>query len=91
MTENDLLKADSHFAFGKNWLDYASKIDESRIAQAIADLQRLSGRESFEGISFLDIGCGSGLHALAATRMGAARVLGVDIDSDSVTLQIGGS
>jgi 2-polyprenyl-6-hydroxyphenyl methylase/3-demethylubiquinone-9 3-methyltransferase len=84
MSENDLLKAESHFAFGKNWLDYAAKIDEPRIAQAIVDLQRLSGRERFDGLSFLDIGCGSGLHALAAVRMGAARVVGVDIDADSV-------
>lgn len=84
MTTTGLLSAESHFAFGKNWLDYAQKIDESRIAQAVADLQRLSGRERFDGLSFLDIGCGSGLHSLAAIRMGAARVLGVDIDADSV-------
>lgn len=80
----DLLTAESHFAFGKNWLDYAAKIDEASIVQAVADLQRLSGRERFDGMSFLDIGCGSGLHALAATRMGASRVLGVDIDADSI-------
>lgn len=84
MSDHNLLKAESHFAFGKNWLDYAAKIDEARIAQAVADLQRLSGRERFDGLSFLDIGCGSGLHALAAVRMGAARVVGVDIDADSV-------
>ena len=84
MNSPDLLKAESHFAFGKNWLDYAAKIDEGRIAQAVADLQRLSGRERFDGLSFLDIGCGSGLHALAAVRMGASRVVGVDIDANSV-------
>lgn len=83
-TTSDLLSAESHFAFGKNWLDYAQKIDEGRIVQAVSDLQRLSGRERFDGLSFLDIGCGSGLHALAAIRMGAARVVGVDIDADSV-------
>lgn len=84
MTNPNLLSAESHFAFGKNWLDYAQKIDEAKIAQAIADLQRLSGRQRFDGLSFLDIGCGSGLHSLAAVRMGAARVVGVDIDADSV-------
>lgn len=84
MNPPDLLSAQSHFAFGKNWLDYARKIDEPKIAQAVADLQRLSGRERLDGLSFLDIGCGSGLHALAAIRMGATRVLGVDIDADSV-------
>ena len=85
MTTTDLLSAEAHFAFGKNWLDYAQKIDESKIAQAVADLQRLSGRKRFDGMSFLDIGCGSGLHSLAAIRMGAARVVGVDIDADSIT------
>lgn len=84
MTNQDLLAADSHFAFGRNWQDYARKIDEQRITQAISDLQRLSGLERFDGLSFLDIGCGSGLHSLAAIRMGAKRVAGVDIDADSV-------
>lgn len=85
MTTTDLLSAETHFAFGKNWLDYAQKIDESKVAQAVADLQRLSGRKRFDGMSFLDIGCGSGLHSLAAIRMGAARVAGVDIDAESVS------
>lgn len=84
MDSKNLLSAESHFAFGKNWLDYTKKIDEIKISQAVADLQRLSGCERFDGLSFLDIGCGSGLHALAAIRMGASRVQGVDIDSDSV-------
>jgi 2-polyprenyl-6-hydroxyphenyl methylase/3-demethylubiquinone-9 3-methyltransferase len=85
MNTEDLLSSDAHFAFGKNWIDYAKKIDEARIAQAVSDLQRLSGRKDFEGLSFLDIGCGSGLHSLAAVRMGAVRVVGVDIDADSVS------
>ncbi|KAF1687183.1 hypothetical protein B1992_04125 [Pseudoxanthomonas broegbernensis] len=84
MNSPHLLSVESHFAFGKNWLDYARKIDEQKIAQAIVDLQRLSGRERFDGMSFLDIGCGSGLHSLAAARMGAVRVTGVDIDPDSI-------
>lgn len=89
MTTDDLLSAESHFAFGKNWLDYAEKIDNSRIAHAVADLQRLSGRERFDGLSFLDIGSGSGLHSIAAIRMGATRVFGVDIDADSVAASRG--
>jgi predicted RNA methylase len=36
------------------------------------------------GRSFLDIGCGSGLHALAASGLGVKRILAVDIDADSV-------
>lgn len=81
---NDLLDQGTHFKFGKNWLDYAAKIDERKIAQAVADLRRLAGREQLDGLSFLDIGCGSGLHTLAAVRLGAARAVGLDIDPDSV-------
>jgi 2-polyprenyl-3-methyl-5-hydroxy-6-metoxy-1,4-benzoquinol methylase len=84
MKKIDLLSAESHFAFGKNWLDYSLKINEEKINQAIKDLQRISGRDRLDGLSFLDIGCGSGLHSLAAIRMGANRVFGVDIDEDSV-------
>ncbi|WHZ20047.1 MAG: hypothetical protein OJF55_002196 [Rhodanobacteraceae bacterium] len=84
MKPENLLQQQSHFAFGKNWQDYARKIDEEKISRAMADLCRLSGRQRFDGLSFLDIGCGSGLSALAAVRLGAARVTGVDIDPDSV-------
>ena len=84
MKSENLLQQESHFAFGKNWLDYASKLDEEKISRATADLRRLSGRQRFDGLSFLDIGCGSGLSALAATRLGASRIVGVDIDPDSV-------
>ena len=84
MKPENLLQQQSHFAFGKNWLDYARKIDEGKISQAMSDLCQLSGRQRFDGLSFLDIGCGSGLSALAAVRLGASRVTGVDIDPDSV-------
>ncbi|MBI4618250.1 MAG: class I SAM-dependent methyltransferase [Planctomycetes bacterium] len=43
----------------------------------------LDGR-SIVGKTFLDIGCGSGLFSLAAHRLGAARVLSIDVDPDSV-------
>lgn len=89
MTRENILDQKSHFAFGRNWLDYAKKIDEPQIAQAMADLQRLCGRESLDGQSFLDIGCGSGLHSVAALRLGARRVIGVDIDPDAVTASRG--
>jgi ribosomal protein L11 methyltransferase len=33
----------------------------------------------------IDVGCGSGILSIAALKLGAAKVLGVDIDSESVT------
>jgi ribosomal protein L11 methyltransferase len=37
------------------------------------------------GVSLLDYGCGSGILAIAAAKLGAAEVLGVDIDLQAVT------
>lgn len=41
-------------------------------------------REVSENCSVLDYGCGSGILAIAAARLGAARVAGVDIDPQAV-------
>jgi 2-polyprenyl-3-methyl-5-hydroxy-6-metoxy-1,4-benzoquinol methylase len=75
-------EASRHFAFGQNWEKYASLIDQARLDQACADLQRLVG--DIAGRTFLDIGCGSGLHSLAAARLGATRLVAVDVDGQSV-------
>jgi len=80
----DLLELESHFSFGENWSHYAEKIDESRIEEAEKSLIRLVGREAIEGKTFLDIGCGSGLFSLAAVRLGARKLLAVDLDPKSV-------
>lgn len=84
MQREDLLQRQSHFAFGENGLDYARKVDEAKISRAVADLRRLGGPQCFHGLSFLDLGCGSGLSALAAVRPGADHVTGVDIDPDFI-------
>ncbi|MCC7043180.1 MAG: class I SAM-dependent methyltransferase [Acidobacteria bacterium] len=83
MTE-DLKAAETHFAFGRNWASYSSLIGEAEVDDAAAALSRLLGHADLTGRTFLDIGCGSGLHSLAALRLGASRVLAVDIDADSV-------
>ena len=80
----DLLQLDSHFSFGENWSNYAGKINEGRIEEAEKSLVRLVGREAIEGKTFLDIGCGSGLFSLAAARLGARKLLDVDLDPKSV-------
>lgn len=79
----DLTARESHFAFGANWASYAATVSEPDIQAATGGLKRLVG-ERIAGRRFLDIGCGSGIHSLAALRLGAAEVVAVDIDSDSV-------
>lgn len=79
----DLLAQESHFAFGQNWASYASLVTDTQIDEAVAGLRRLVGAE-LPGKRLLDLGCGSGLHSLAALRLGASEVIALDIDPDSV-------
>ncbi|MDW8260139.1 MAG: methyltransferase domain-containing protein, partial [Gammaproteobacteria bacterium] len=65
-------------------MSYVEKIGEREINAAITGLRRLLGENDLAGKSFIDIGSGSGLHSLAALRLGASRVIAVDIDADSV-------
>lgn len=81
--DTDLTKQETHFAFGKNWASYVEGIGESQLEQAGRDLARLLG-DDLRNKRFLDIGCGSGVHALAALRLGAREVVAIDIDPDSV-------
>lgn len=74
----------SHFTFGRNWKSFVRVVDDERIAGAQEGMARLFPGGELEGSSFLDIGCGSGLSSLAAARMGAAPIVGVDVDADSV-------
>jgi len=48
-------------------------------------LQSLFGEDALKGKSFLDIGCGSGLFSIAAARLGANKILGLDVDPVSVS------
>lgn len=80
----DLTQRASHFEFGENWLRFTEVVDEGRIAEAIRGLERLFPDGELKGKRFLDIGCGSGLVMLAALRLGAREVIGVDIDENSV-------
>lgn len=83
---NDPLKFDQgeHFEFGKNWAEYSKSISQQEIDDARIELIRLVGNRSLEGRTFLDIGCGSGLHSLAALQLGAKYIHALDIDPDSV-------
>jgi predicted RNA methylase len=80
---NSLTDRSEHFEFGENWKDYSKSIDQKRIDAAIAGLQKLFP-DGLRGKTVLDIGCGSGIHALAALSLGASFVTAVDIDENSV-------
>jgi SAM-dependent methyltransferase len=80
----ELRQLDSHFAFGENWKAFVETLSEESIAEAVRSLARLFPADELRGRDFLDIGCGSGLSMLAALRLGARSVTGIDIDPNSV-------
>src|SRR3989475_11195802 len=74
---------DRRFRFGDNWLDFARSLSASQLTEAERSLRRSLERDTLAGLSFLDIGSGSGLFSLAARKLGA-RVHSFDFDEDSV-------
>ena len=70
------------FEFGKNWRRFLSLLTEDRIAAAEQFLQRQLELDRLDGLTFCDIGSGSGLYSLAARRLGAT-VDSFDFDPSS--------
>lgn len=86
MTQEDrfLDNATRRFSFGENWASFAEFVTVDRLDEAVESLQRLVGDDyHLAGRRFLDVGCGSGLHACAAARLGAT-VTAIDLDPESV-------
>jgi 2-polyprenyl-6-hydroxyphenyl methylase/3-demethylubiquinone-9 3-methyltransferase len=73
------------FSFGNNWKNFLNKLTDERINEAIVSLKNFLERDFLSGSIFIDIGCGSGLFSLAAKKMGAEKVVSVDVDEYSVS------
>lgn len=69
---------------GSNWIRFLDKLNEDRIQEAEASLRTMLNRDNLRGISFLDVGSGSGLFSLATMRLGAKPVRSFDFDLESV-------
>jgi SAM-dependent methyltransferase len=77
------------FNFGDNWRRFSeSSLDNQKFEMASNSLDQLIGREKIVGRTFLDIGCGSGIFAIAASLAGAKKVVGIDISKDSIETSI---
>jgi predicted RNA methylase len=77
-------KRSVRFQFGENWRSFVKTVSQASILEAERALARLLPVEAIRGRTFLDIGCGSGLSMLAALRLGAESVNGIDFDASSV-------
>ena len=79
------LSSEVRYRFGKNWAEFIAKnFNDAIVEESRAHLARFLRVSTLETLTFLDIGCGSGLHSLAAHRMGAARIISFDYDGESV-------
>src|SRR4051812_34201774 len=80
MADNSL-----RFEFGQNWSGFIKRnFSQERCNLAKKHILEFMKRDSLEGVDFLDIGCGSGIHSLAAFQSGAGRVHSFDYDPNSV-------
>jgi len=77
------VKDNKRFEFGHNWLKYRSVINNEVINCAISSLKSFFEKENFKDLKFIDIGSGSGLFSLSASKLGAI-VHSIDFDLNSV-------
>ncbi len=78
-------KNPQHFSFGKNWQSFLKGLNKKSVEEAkISLIKFLDGKENITGKTFIDIGCGSGLFSLAAYKLGAKKVVSVDVDDFSI-------
>lgn len=79
------IEKETRFEFGENWESFVDEhFDQSRVDVSKQHMLNFLGVNSLDGKSFLDIGCGSGLHSLAAFQSGATQILSFDYDPKSV-------
>ena len=76
-------KDSKRFKFGENCARFLTSLNEERILAAEESLRNALLVRDLKGLSFLDIGSGSGLFSLAARRLGAT-VTSFDFDEKSV-------
>ena len=73
------------YEFGKNSTRFVKKsAGDDRVDIAKRHILAFVRRDNLNGLDFLDIGCGSGLHSLAAHQAGAGKIHGFDYDENSV-------
>ena len=72
------------FKFGENWYSFSKLINNKKLKYSVNSLQKLTDMKSFKNMTFLDIGCGSGLSSLAAINLKCKSLFAIDDDPKSV-------
>lgn len=78
-------KNKNNFSFGKNWQGFLKGLNNEKIEEAPKSIKEFLDCESLRGKTIVDIGSGSGLFSLAFKRLGASKILSVDIDDFSLS------
>ncbi|MGI0117389.1 class I SAM-dependent methyltransferase [Zooshikella sp. RANM57] len=71
------------FDFGENWQNFSKNTNPVRIKNAENSLKQKLNLGNMSGLTFLDIGCGSGIFSLAAYNLGAT-VTSIDINKKCI-------
>jgi SAM-dependent methyltransferase len=71
------------FDFGENWLAFSDALRPEQLDAARASLLRHRPADAWRGLRVVDVGCGSGLFAVAMAQLGAD-VTAVDVNPKSV-------
>ena len=73
------------YEFGKNWSSFIENhFSDEKVQGAKRHILHFLGKEDLDNKTFLDIGCGSGIHSLAAFLSGAKLIVSFDYDPQSV-------
>lgn len=75
---------DVSFDFGKNWGEFSSVLTPERVEKSRRSLEVVFGPDGLRGRTFLDIGCGSGVFSICASRLGAKKIVGIDVDPECI-------
>ena len=76
---------EKRFTFGKNWSKFVdSQFNPERLEGSIRVFQDFTSLQVLSSKTFIDVGCGSGLHSLAAHKMGAKKITSFDFDPKAV-------
>ena len=76
---------EKRFTFGKNWSKFVdSHFNPERLEGSIRVFQDFTSLQVLSSKTFIDVGCGSGLHSLAAHKMGAKKITSFDFDPKAV-------